>query len=68
MQNIQFFDQDRTSFQLIEIGIDVIEVPMTEIDSTKFVMIGLSKGDTDQFWKDIDFPIQIMNKGKLTIY
>ncbi|MDH3766089.1 MAG: hypothetical protein OER82_09800 [Nitrosopumilus sp.] len=46
---MQFFDQDRTSFQLIEIGIDVIEVPMTEIDSTKFVMIGLSKGDTDQF-------------------
>ena len=64
---MQFFDQDRTSFQLIEIGIDVIEVPMTEIDSTKFVMIGFSKGDTDQFWKDIDFPIQIMNKGKLTI-
>ena len=54
------------SVNTITSGNAYIETTIT--DSTKFVMIGFSKGDTDQFWKDIDFPIQIMNNSKLTIY
>ena len=62
----QEWDAGAVSVNTITSGNAYIETTIT--DSTKFVMIGFSKGDTDQFWKDIDFPIQIMNKGKLTIY
>ena len=47
-------------------GNGFVEITATETD--KYRMFGLSKGDTNQHWTDLDYGIHLQNNGKLSVY